>query len=98
MGSLRLTVCAGLLVAGAFAPAFDTTGVAGPADRSAAAGHSRVAATTSAPTDAKSTGGHSRSGAGDSTGRNPTADAPTADDPGAGDSTAGDSGVVPPPE
>ncbi|GAB1329448.1 hypothetical protein [Streptomyces sennicomposti] len=98
MGSLRLTVCSGLLVAGAFAPALDTT-AAGPADRLEDAGHSRVAMTTSAPTDDKSVGGRSwtGSGTGDATGRNPSADDPTTGDPSADGSAAGDSGVVPAP-
>ncbi|MEV7130910.1 hypothetical protein [Streptomyces sp. NPDC093260] len=99
MGSLRLTVCAGLLVAGAFAPALDTNGAAGPADRLEDTGHSRVATTTSAPTDDKSVGGRSRtgSGTGDAVGRSPGADDPSTGDPSADGSAAGDSGVVPAP-
>ncbi|MGW4272534.1 hypothetical protein ACWEGQ_09245 [Streptomyces seoulensis] len=63
MGSLRLTVCAGLLVAGAVAPVIDTARAAGPADRADGAGHRRAAVTSSSPatggspTKANPTGG-----------------------------------------
>ncbi|MFI2640346.1 hypothetical protein [Streptomyces sp. NPDC018610] len=56
MGSLRLTVCAGLLVAGAFAPALDTAGAGSPADRTAGAAPSGVPVTPSSPAaDGKAT-------------------------------------------